>query len=104
MEVESTILRDAIPSGYTGPVMSMFGHLKGLRKANEIKDLNVWAAVGSRVYNEMQESENHKDMQELLLLLLLGENKVDESYDPKSASEVDEMGDSENTDIHHHQK
>ncbi len=53
-----------------------------------MQDLNHWSAVGSRIYSEMQESENHSDMQDSLLLLPLGENQVAESCDPKSASEV----------------
>ncbi len=54
----------------------MFGHLKGLIKASEMLDLNVRAAVGSRIYCEMQESENQREMRESLLLITLGENQV----------------------------
>ena len=52
----------------------MFGHLKGQRNTNEMQNLNVQAAVVSRIYSEMQESENHRDMQDSYLLLTL--NKI----------------------------
>ena len=67
----------------------MFGHLKGQRNANEMQDLNAQVAVGSRIYSEMQESENHKEMQDSLLLLTLGENHVVESSDSESASKAE---------------
>ncbi len=44
----------------------------------------------------MQKSENNGEMQDSLLLLTIGENKVVESCDFKSASEVEEMDDSGN--------
>ncbi len=61
-----------------------------------MQDTNVQAAVGSRIYSEMQESENHREMQDSLLLLTICENQVVESCDPESASEVEEMDDSDN--------
>ena len=74
----------------------MFGHLKGQRKANEMQDLNVWVAVAARIYSKIQKSENHREMQDSHLLLTLSKNQAVESCDPKSASKVEEMSDSEN--------
>ena len=87
---------DAFSSGYTGSVITIFGHLKGQQNANEMQDLNVQAAVGSRIYSEMQESEKQMEMQESLLLLTLGENKVIEICDSESASNIEEMDGSDN--------
>ncbi len=91
-----------------------------------MQDTNVQAVVGSRIYSEMQESENHREMHVSYLLLTIGENQVVESCDSKNASKVKEMddsdnagtstqlqvnetndskmGDSENEDFHHHAK
>ncbi len=74
----------------------------------------------------MQESKNQREMQDSCLLLTLSKNEAVESCDPKSASEAEEMddsdnagtstqlqvngrndskmGDSEKEDTHHHQK
>ena len=60
---------DAVSSGYMGPVISMFGHLKGQRNANGRQDLDVQAAVAARIYSKMQESENQREMQDSRLLL-----------------------------------
>ncbi len=79
-----------------GQIISMFGHLKGLQNGNEMQDPNFGSAVGTRIDSEMQESENHSEMQEPFMYWTLGENQVDEYFDPKSPSEVDELGDSEN--------
>ena len=57
----------------------MFGHLKGQRNVNEMQDLNVQAAVSSRFYCEMQESEHHRERQDSCLLLTIGKNQVVES-------------------------
>ncbi len=61
-----------------------------------MQDLNVQAAVGSRIDSEMQESEKQMEMQESLLLLTLGENKVIEICDSESASNIEEMDGSDN--------
>ena len=44
---------DAVPSGYNGPLISMFGHRKGLGSANKMQDLNFCSTIGSRIGSEM---------------------------------------------------
>ncbi len=51
---------NAFSSRYMVSLISMFGHLKGQRKANEVQDFNVRAAVSARIYSEMQGSENQR--------------------------------------------
>ena len=46
----------------------------------------------------MQESGNDDERKVSLWLLILGENQVDENCDLENASEVDDMGDTENAE------